>query len=463
MIERIFKTYDIRATYPDQLNEESAWKVGYATALYFQRDRQHLPNSARTRLEDTLVMGRDMRPHSPSLAQSLADGIRASGMNVIDLGMVDASLLNFAVNHLDCVGGIYVTASHYPLTYNGFKLIGPRGRIIGSATGLEDIKRIAGTLRVGKTGLQGKIESRDIWSAYRRHVLRFLNLPRPITIAVDAANGMAGWMIPAVFDHLPNLQISPLLYETTGSFAHEPNPVVPENLQLLREKVLAEKPDLAVSFDGDADRCVFMDQQGQMIPPDLLLTLLAHDYLARPENHGATVVYDLRCSRVVPEEITKAGGKPHRERVGHTHIQKAMADTNAIFGGELTGHYYFRDNYNADSGAIAFARVLSLVAGQALPVGKLLSPLRRYCQSGEISFMVDDKDTCIRDLADKHRKAQIDYLDGITVDYGDWWFNVRKSSTQNMLRLNLECQDPSIMADHLAELTAFLGQPVTGL
>jgi phosphomannomutase len=382
-------------------------------------------------------------------------------MNVIDLGMIDTPFNYFAINHLDCIGGIQVTASHNPIQYNGFKISGAKAKPIGSATGLEDIRRIASTLRVGRTGMQGKLEQQDLWSAYRKHVLQFLTLGRKLRVVVDGSNGMAGWMIPAVFDNIPQLEIIPLLFETEGTFKHDPNPMVEANLAMLQEKVLAASPDLGVSLDGDADRCGFVDEKGATIGADLMTALMARDALCRPGNKGATIVYDLRSSHVVPEEITAAGGTPHRDRCGHVFLKKTMADTSAIFGGELSGHYYFRDNFSADSGAIAFARVLSLVSSQTKPFSELIKPLRRYVQSGEVSFQVDDKDAKIRDLADKYRKGTIDYLDGITIDFGDWWFNVRKSNTEPLLRMNMECKDAAMLEQKLQELTAFLGQPVS--
>lgn len=459
MTQRIFKAYDIRGTYPDMLNEDAAWKIGYATALFFQRSR----NSSfgpKVKLPDTILVGRDMRPHSPALAAALIEGVRASRTNVIDVGMVDTPFLYFAINHLDCIGGIQVTASHYPVRWNGFNISGAQARLIGSATGLEDIKRITNTLRVGKTGQQGSLQKQDLWSAYRKHILRFLDLKRKMRVVVDASNGMAGWMIPAIFDGLPQLQIIPLLFETNGTFIHEANPQVDANLAALRDKVIAEAPDLGVCFDGDADGCAFVDEKGKTSRSDLMTALIARDLLARPENKGKTIVFDLRASRVLSEEICKAGGVPHRERVGPASIRKAMADTHALFGCELSGHYYFGDNYNADSGAIAFARVLSMLSAQTTSLSGLTRPLARYSQSDELSFVAEDKDGRMRDLADKYRKAHIDYLDGISVDCGDYWFNVRKSNTQSLLRLNVECRDEQKLQETLQELKAILGEPV---
>ncbi|MCC6422580.1 MAG: phosphomannomutase/phosphoglucomutase [Phycisphaerales bacterium] len=462
MIEKIFKAYDIRATYPNPLNEESAWRVGHATGQYLKRSRQNLPESARVKLEDTMVVSRDMRPSSPDLCRNLSDGIRSTGMNVIDIGMVDTSMIYFAINHLDTVGGIQTTASHNPVQYNGFKISGPKAKPIGSASGLDDIKRIATTLRVGQTGLQGKYEERDIWPAYRQHVLKFMNMGRKLRVAVDASNGMAGKMVPAVFGGVPNLEIIPILFEITGSFVHDPNPLVEKNLDMLKEKMAQVKPDIGVCFDGDADRCIFLDENQKVIGSDIITALLARDFLGQPGNEGSTVVYDLRSSHVVPDEIQAAGGVPRRDRVGHAFIKKTMAETQAIFGGELSGHIYFRDNFYADSAAIAFARLVSVLSNQPKSLGNLVAPLYRYSQSGELNFQVEDKDAKIRELAEMYKKAKIDYLDGITIDFGDWWFNVRKSNTEPLLRLNLETKTLALLEEKLRELKRVLGEPLEG-
>ncbi len=462
MIEKIFKAYDIRATYPNPLNEEAAWKVGHATGTFLKRSRQNLPAEQRVEREDTIIVGRDMRPSSPALAKSLCDGIRSTGMNVIDIGMIDTSMIYFAINHLDTVGGIMTTASHNPVQYNGFKISGPKAKPIGSASGLDDIKRIATPLRIGATGLLGKYEEMDLWGPYRAHVLQFLDLKRPLKVAIDASNGMAGKMIPAIFGNIPDLEIVPLLFEITGSFVHEPNPLVEANLAMLKEKIREVKPDLGVCFDGDADRCMFLDENAKAIGSDLITALIADHFLKMPENKGATVVYDLRSSHVVPEEIKHHGGEPRRDRVGHAFIKKTMAETKAVFGGELSGHLYFRDNYFADSAAIAFAVGLTILSGQPGPMSGLISPLQRYFQSGEVNFQVEDKEGKIRELAEHYKKAAIDYLDGITIDLGDWWFNVRKSNTEPLLRLNLEAKTKGLMEEKFAELKKLLGEPVEG-
>lgn len=460
MIDKIFKAYDVRATYPNPLNEEAAWKVGHATAQFLTRSRQGAAD--KVKLENTIVVGRDMRPSSPSLAKALIEGIGSVGMNVIDVGMIDTSFMYFAINYLDAVGGIQTTASHNPAQYNGFKISGPKAKPIGAATGLDDIKRIASSLRPGQTGLSGKLETRDLWAEYRKHVLQFLDLKRPIRVVIDASNGMAGKMVPAVFDGAPNLQIIPVLFEITGSFTHDPNPLVEENLKILKQRIGQEKPDLGVCFDGDADRCVFVDENQKMIGCDIITALLAVDFLKQPKNKGSTIVYDLRSSHVVADEVKAAGGVPKRDRVGHAFMKKTLAETKAVFGGELSGHFYFRDNFYADSGAIAFARVLSVLSAQPKAIGELVAPLYRYSQSGEVNFQVEDKEAKIRELAEVYKKGQVDYLDGITVDFGDWWFNVRKSNTEPLLRLNLEAKTKIEMETKFAELTRILGNPVIG-
>ena len=462
MIEKIFKAYDVRAVYPEPLNEDAAWKVGHATALFLKKSRASNPDAPKIKLEKTIVIGRDMRPSSPSLSKALSDGIRAAGMDVIDVGMIDTSFIYFAINHIDCAGGIMNTASHNPIQYNGFKISGAKAKPIGSATGLDDIKRTAATLTLGKGDSEGKYEQQDLWAPYREHVLSFLQLKRPLKVAIDASNGMAGKMVPAVFGGVKNLTIIPLLFEITGSFVHDPNPLVESNLQMLKDKMADQPADLGACFDGDADRCMFLDEKANSIGCDLVTAVLARDFLQQPQNKGSAIVYDLRSSHAVLDEIKAAGGVPKRERVGHSFMKKTLAETNAVFGGELSGHFYFRDNFFADSGAIAFARLLSVLSETSAPLSQLINPLRKYSQSGELNFQVEDKDGKIRELAEKYASGEIDYLDGITIDNGDFWFNVRKSNTEPMLRLNLEAKTPALMAEKLAELKTVLGEPVEG-
>ena len=460
MIEKIFKAYDVRATYPEPLDADAAWRVGHGAAQYLKRSRQS--TSQKLEREDTIVVGRDMRPHSPELVGALIEGIRSVGTNVIDVGMIDTSFIYFAINHLGCVGGIQTTASHNPINYNGFKISGPRAAPIGSASGLDDIKRIAAQTRRGNTGLSGKLEEMDLWDEYRAHVLKFLKLERPIKIAVDASNGMAVTMVPKIFGGVENLTIDGLNMEYRDEFVHEPNPLVEANLRQLKDKVKGGGGyDLGGCFDGDADRCMFVDEKGQTLGCDILTAMLAPDFLDG-EPDGTAVVYDLRSSHIVPDTIKQHGGTPKRDRVGHAFIKKTMKESKAVFGGELSGHFYFRDNFYADSGAIVFAALLSHLSRSDKTLSELAAPYEVYSQSGEINFKVEDKQGKIRELADTYKKAQIDYLDGITVDHGEWWFNVRQSNTEPLLRLNLEARDESMLKEKLAELKKHLGEPAEG-
>jgi len=463
MIEKIFKAYDVRSTYPNPLNEEAAWKVGHATGQFLKRGKETHFGGIKVANENTVVVGRDMRPHSPALAGALIEGLRSTGIDVVDVGMIDTSFIYYAVNAVDAVGGIQVTASHNPVNYNGFKISGPKAKPIGSATGLEDIKRIAMSLKAkAATGVQGKYEEQDLWAGYKKHVLSFLNLRRPIRIAIDASSGMAGKMVPAVFEGVRDLTIEKINFEITGSFVHDPNPLVEANLQQLKDAMAKSHPDLGACFDGDADRCMFVDEKGQTIGCDILTAVMARDFLKMPQNKGSAIVYDLRSSHVVLDEIKAAGGVPKRERVGHSFMKKTLAESKAVFGGELSGHFYFRDNFNADSGAIAFARVLSILSAQRGTLSEVIAPFLKYSQSGELNFQIEDKDGKIRELADAYKKGEVDYLDGLTVDSGDWWFNVRKSNTEPMLRLNLEAKTPELMQEKLAELKSRLGEPAHG-
>ena len=459
MIEKIFKAYDVRATYPEPLDADAAWRVGHATAQFLKRSRQTA--TTKVERENTIVVGGDMRPHTPELKGALIEGIRSVGTDVIDVGLIDTSFIYFAINHLSCVGGVQTTASHNPIHYNGFKISGPKAVPIGSASGLDDIKRIATQTRRGNTGLSGKLEEMNLWDEYRAHVLQFLKLERPIKIAVDASNGMAVKMVPEVFGDVENLTIDGLNMEFAEKFAHEPNPLVEENLRQLKDKLAEGGYDLGGCFDGDADRCMFVDERGKTVGCDILTAMLAPDFL-EGEEPGTAVVYDLRSSHVVPETIEAANGTPKRDKVGHAFIKKTMKEAKAVFGGELSGHFYFRDNFYADSGAIVFAALLTHLSKQDKPLSGLAAPYEKYAQSGEINYQVEDKEAKIRELAETYRKGKIDYLDGITVELGDWWFNVRKSNTEPLLRLNLEAADQATVDAKVQELQKLLGQPAAG-
>ncbi|MBI1370625.1 MAG: phosphomannomutase/phosphoglucomutase [Planctomycetes bacterium] len=462
MLSKVFKAYDIRGIYPDPLNEKVAWKVGYATAKFL---KQKL--SGRDAVDPMLqhiVVGRDMRPHSPKLAKALIDGIRAAEMNVFDVGMVDTSFIYFAINHLGCGGGIQTTASHNPIEYNGFKISGQHASPIGSATGLVEIQRLAATIEDTNMKPVGRVEERDLWADYVAHVRKFLNLKRPLKVVVDASNGMAGAFVPRIFQGIPGLEIIPINFEITGKFTHDPNPLVPENMQPTVDGVLKHKADLGCCFDGDADRCILCDENGKIIGCDLLGALFAIHFLK--QSPGSAIIYDLRSSKALEETIKEHGGKPVRGRVGHVFLKQLMRENDGVFGAELSGHMYYRDNFYTDSGAITFATALNILSHSDQTMSQLIKPLSPYTQSGEINFRVDDKDAAIDALRKKlDGRAKFDELDGITADAWDkegWWLNVRKSNTEPMLRLNLEARTRDTEHKVYDEVRPILGEPAKG-
>ncbi len=453
----IFKAYDIRGVYPDDLNEEDAWKIGCATARFL---RSLLRGYERGQAaSQSLCVGRDMRTHSEAVAKALIEGMNSTGANVIDIGMIDTPQMYFAINHFGTCGGVQVTASHNPAKYNGFKISGLEAKPIGADTGLKDIEHIAMALLHTKGKATGTVESRDLTAEYKKHVLKFLRPNvKKMKIAVDASNGMAGKMVPAIFDKLP-VKIIELNFEHTGKFKHEPNPLVEKNLAWLKTAVKKNKCDFGVCFDGDADRLIMVDEKGHTIGCDLMTALMVPYFLEKEPK--STVVYDLRSSRVVVEEIIKHGGTPRRERVGHSYMKKALRDSHSIFGGELSGHFYYRDNFYADSGMITLVHVINIVSeADDVPISELILPLRRYHSSGEINFTVENKQAKMDELARRYSDGQIDQLDGVSIGYKDWWFNCRPSNTEPLLRLNIEARSKELLDEKLAEITEQLGKPV---
>ncbi len=463
MLGKVFKAYDVRATYPKPLNEKLAWQIGFAVAQYLSEQASEAGRDDP--MMRNIVVGHDMRKSSPSLAKALKQGIRDFGAHVIDVGLVDTPLVYFAINHFGCCGGVQVTASHNPANYNGFKISKMAAKPVGMPTGLDEVRRYAAMVdREKHVPRNGREESRDLWPDYRDHVLAFvdrslLDGSRNLHVVIDASNGMAGTMVPKIFAEVKGLKITRMNFEnSSGEFVHEPNPLVESNLTLLKEKVKALKADVGISFDGDADRCVAIDEHGETVGCDHLTAWLAHGFLKRAP--GSSIVYDLRSSKALPEMIRKEGGVPVRSRVGHVFMKQKLAETGAVFGGELSGHFYFRDNFCADSGAIAFATVISELARAKAPLSRLLAPYRVYAQSGEINFENEDQLGALELLKDSYPKATIDELDGVTLDCGDWWCNVRMSNTEPLLRLNLEVKDPATLAERVAEVAELLGKRV---
>jgi phosphomannomutase len=400
-----------------------------------------------------------MRTHSPSLSKALIEGMNAAGANVIDIGMIDTPQMYFAINHLGTCGGVQITASHNAAPYNGFKVSGQQAKPIGVDTGLQDIKHIATALlhTLGKP--DGAVEHCDITAEYKRHVLKFLNSNlRPLKMVIDASNGMGGKVAPIIFDGLENVEMIGLNLKHDGTFKHDPNPLVEANLEELKKAVVKKKADFGACFDGDADRLMVVDEKGQTITCDIMTALMTPYFLKT--NPGATIVYGVRCSRVVQEEILKYGGTPRRERVGHAFMKKTLRDSHAVFGGELSGHFYYRDNFCADSGVITLVHMLNILGATDTPASELVAPLQRYSASGEVNFEVEDKEAMMQELARQYSQGQIDDLDGITVQFKDWWFNVRPSNTEPLLRLNVETHEPEMLKEKYEELKALLGEPV---
>ena len=452
----IFKAYDIRGIYPEQIDEEGAWKIGYAAAQFL---RSMLTGYERGQANaQSICVGRDMRTHSKVLLKALVEGMNVTGANVIDIGLIDTPQMYFAVNHLGTCGGVQVTASHNPAKYNGFKVSGLKAKPVGADTGLKDIEHIAMALLHTKGKVNGSVEKVDLTEEYKRYILKFLNPGlKPLKIAIDASNGMAGKMVPAVFGDLP-IEIIQINFEHTGKFKHEPNPLVEENLAEVKQAVIKHKCDFGICFDGDADRMMLVDEKAKNVSCDLLTALMVPYFLRISPN--AAVVYDLRSSLVVSEEILKHGGTPRRGRVGHAFMKKALRDSHAVFGGELSGHFYYRDNFYADSAAITMAHILNIISQTDKPISELIRPLRKYYNSGELNFKVDDKRAAMDDLAKLFRDGQIDNLDGVTVRFKDWWFNCRPSNTEPLLRLNVEAKTGEVLEEKLAQIRKQLGTAV---
>ena len=463
VLGKVFKAYDVRATYPSPLDEIVAWRIGYATARWLtERAAKDGVDHPKMR---HIVVGRDMRKSSPSLANALKRGIRDFGAHVIDVGMVDTPMTYFAINHFNCAGGIEVTASHNPAQYNGFKVSRVLAKPVGTGSGLEVIRDYAAECDESRVERRaGREEHVNLWSAYRDHLLRLLHPSvldgtSRLCVAIDASNGMAGTMAPKVLDGVAGIEYQAINFDnSSGEFVHEPNPLVESNLASVRAVVLAGKMDFGVCFDGDADRCVIVDESAQPIGCDLLLAALASEALKTAP--GAAVVYDLRSSRSVREAIIEAGGVPVESRVGHVFMKARLAETCAPIGGELSGHFYFADMFNADSGIRAFLAVASLLASKKLPLSKIIEPYQRYQQSGEVNFENSDKMGALAALRAAYPSGKFTELDGLSLDAGEWWCNVRLSNTEPLLRLNLEARDRATVDRQVAALTPILGKRV---
>ncbi|WP_328996514.1 phosphomannomutase/phosphoglucomutase [Kribbella sp. NBC_01245] len=450
-VAAIFKAYDVRGVVPDQLDES----VARATGAAFVEVLDVLSDGG------AVVVGHDMRPSSPALAQAFAEGAASTGADVIMIGLASTDQLYFASGRLGLPGAMF-TASHNPAQYNGIKLCRAGAAPVGAESGLRDIADLVEKALADaepQPAITGSITAEDLLPAYADHLNDLVDLrkSRPLKVAVDAGNGMGGHTVPAVFAGLP-IEVVPMYFELDGSFPnHEANPLDPKNLVDLQAKVVEVGADLGLAFDGDADRCFVIDEKGDPISPSAVTGLVAVRELAK--HPGSAVIHNLITSKAVPELIAEHGGRPIRARVGHSNIKQLMAETDAVFGGEHSAHYYFRDFWRADTGMLAALHVLAALGEQELPASELFAEFERYVASGEINSTVADQAAVVAEierLFGSREGVTVDHLDGLTVDGGDWWFNVRASNTEPLLRLNVEAADAPTMAALRDEVLALI-------
>jgi len=441
----IFKSYDVRGVYPSELNEDVAYAIGRCFVSLIGSQRL------------TVAVGRDMRPSGRKLSDGFARGANEAGADVVDIGMVSTDALYFAVGKYELDGGVMITASHNPAQYNGMKFTRSQAQAISLDTGLATIREqlLSGELPP-KAATPGRVTQRDVLDDFAQHCLSFVDRAKikPFRIAVDAGNGMAGETIPHVFKFLP-CELVPLYFELDGSFPNHPaSPIEPANMIDLQAEVRKHQCDLGVAFDGDADRMFIVDEKGDLIDGSAVTALVALNTLKKCP--GAKILYNLICSRSVPELIAKAGGVPVRSKVGHSIIKAVMREQDIVFGGEHSGHFYFRDNWYADSGMIALLSCLELFSEAAKPVSEVIAPIDTRFRSGEINGHVNDIPAKLKQIQNHYADAQIDHQDGVTISYPDWWMNVRPSNTEPLLRLNVEGDTRALMERHRDEALALI-------
>ena len=447
-IPDIFKAYDIRGLVDTELSPDFAFAVGLAFAKFLEINRE----------PSTVIIGEDMRPSSPELAEAFSAGVTSNGTNVIRIGLASTDLLYFAAGSKNLPGAMF-TASHNPAAYNGIKLCLSGARPIGKETGLQTIEKFVRQGMPVAMRPPGVETHEDLLQAYADHLHKLVSFKgnRRLKIVIDAGNGMAGFTAPAIFDRL-GAEIIPLYFELDGNFPnHEANPIDPANIRDLQKAVLAERADIGLAFDGDADRCFLVDERGEAVDPSLLTALIASRELAK--HPGATIIHSLISSRTVVEVINELGGVPVKSRVGHSYIKALMAETGAVFGGEHSGHFYFKDFWRADSGALAALHALAALGEFDQTISQLLAPFKRYVASGEVNSQVADTAEVLKAIREKYSplsEFEIDELDGLTVSTKDWWFNVRASNTEPLLRLNVEADTAVHMAAHRDELLALI-------
>ena len=441
----VFKAYDIRGVYPSELDEDGAYAIGRAYVEEFE--------------PKAIAVGRDMRLSSPTMAEAVIRGAAEGGAAVKDVGLVGTEMLYFAVGELGLDGGIAVTASHNPKEYTGMKIVRRGALPVGGDSGLAEIRaRALGLLGHDPGQTPDKAERVDIYPAFVARVLSFVDVEamRPLRVVIDAANGMAGAMLPPVLERLP-IDAVRCFFEPDGSFPnHEPNPLLPENREFIVRKTTDERADLGVAFDGDADRCFFVDDTGEFVPGDFVTALFAEAMLEKEP--GAKIIYDVRASWAVPDTVRRAGGEPLMNRVGHAFIKQRMRKEDAVFAGEVSGHYYFRDFSQADSGTIPALLMLDLVSKRGQPLSEILRPFReRYFITGELNTPVADIPLKLQEVKERFAaEGEVSHLDGVSITARDWHMNVRPSNTESLLRLNLEARDRDLMERKRDEVLAVI-------
>ena len=440
----IFKAYDIRGTYPDQIDATTAFRIGAAMVRFLSAKR--------------LVVGRDMRTMAPEIQDAVIEGMLSQGCDVVDIGLASTPMVYYGIGKIACDGGMAVTASHNPKQYIGFKLCRQEARPLSGDTGIKDIQALVESGDLQPVAQKGKREHVDLMEDWCAHIAGFARDIKPMKVCVDYANGMGANESPNIFARIPGLEVISLYEELDGTFPnHEANPLKESNLDDLRALVAKHGATLGLAFDGDADRCAFVDQEGRTVHADLITVMFARGMLQRHPGKG--IIYDLRSSKVVPEEIVRLGGRPVRERVGHSFMKETMRRTDCIGGGELSGHFYFAENYFTDCGVLAAIEVLNQLSAEGQTLKQAADPLRKYFGTGEINFKVDDKDGLMKAVAEQFPDGEVDYLDGVTVTYPDWWVNVRPSNTEPFLRMCLEADTQALMEQKRDELFSLLGSP----
>jgi len=444
---RVFKAYDVRGIHGAELDEKGAKAIGRAFVEVFEPNR--------------IAVGHDMRVSSPAMAASVIAGAAEAGAEILELGLVGTEMVYFAVGELGLDGGVAVTASHNPKEYTGMKIVRAGALPVGGESGLLEIRDRALADPRGQTQGQtpGQVQEYDIWPAYVERVLSFVDVSaiRPLKVVIDAANGMAGAMLPPVLEQLPQLDVVRCFFEPDGTFPnHEPNPLLPENREFIVRKTLEEGADFGVAFDGDADRCFFVDDTGEFVPGDFATAIFAEAVLGKEP--GAKVIYDVRASWAVPETIESRGGVPLMNRVGHAFIKQRMREEGAAFAGEVSGHYYFSGFTQADSGVIPFLLMLERISTDGRKLSEILRPFRdRYFITGELNTPVPDVDAKLREIEERFGpEGRVSHLDGVSVDADDWHMNVRPSNTEPLLRLNLEARTPELMERRRDEVLAVI-------